>query len=96
MNEPNGKPAEKSCEACAFCSRIYAPMGYSVYPLEEFFCNVADEMTESTHSCPHWQKKTEEKPDLSLERFQKAEEDIRAIKAIMKKFTRSIRKKARR
>lgn len=96
MNESNGKPAEKSCETCAFFSRIYAPIGYSVYPLEQFFCNATDEMTESTHSCTRWQQKTEEKPDLSAERFEKAEEDIKVIKAIMKRYHRSLRKKARR
>lgn len=95
MSGSNGNPAEKSCKTCAFCKQIYGLFGYCARPLERFFCNVAENMTESTNCCGRWEMREEEKPDLSFERFQKAEEDIKAIKAILKRYDRSLMRKAR-
>lgn len=96
MSGSNGNPAENSCKTCAFCKQIYRQFGYCFLPLEKFFCNTAEGMTEPANCCERWKKRGEEKPDLSFERFLEAEEDIRAIKAIMKKYDRSRIKKARR
>lgn len=76
-------PKEKRCKDCAFCKQVYRKGGYGVFPDDVYLCMKKEEFTDKKGVCEIWQEKASEY-DLSEERFQRAEEDISAIKQIIK------------
>jgi len=77
------KSAEKSCKTCEFCKQFYRLFGYHMSAVDRFFCEVSNAFTESTSTCPVWQKKVKDAPDFSSERFDKAEAEIKDISEIL-------------
>ncbi len=84
MNGKSTNPKSKTCKSCAFRAQIYRKYGYYISPFKRYFCTETDKYTELTDTCDRWQKKSNADPDLSPERLDKAEEDMKAIIDILK------------
>ncbi len=80
------KTAEKNCKTCEFCKQAYRLFGYYMKDFNRFFCESANDFTEPTNTCTAWQKKIKDPPDLSPARFDKAEEEVKAISELLKKI----------
>ena len=77
------KRKTRICKFCNECKMIYR-MLYRPYKLNEYYCVKRDKLTELYNNCELWQKKERRGYDLSAERFEKAEEDIKAILSLTK------------
>ena len=76
-------PKVKSCKNCALCEQVYRKGGYGFYADNLFLCAVTENFTDRKSVCESWREKAVEY-DISLGRFNKAKEDVSAIKQLFK------------
>lgn len=67
----------KSCKSCGNCKRLYRNFYYLFSPDNYFLCIVSGKFTDKENSCVRWRKRDD--CDLSKNRFDEAEEDIKKI-----------------
>lgn len=75
-------PKRKSCKTCALCKEVYRAFGYEMFSFGRYLCAVTEDFTDRDKVCERWQEKVRA-CDFSAARFQKAEEDIAAIKQMI-------------
>ena len=69
----------KTCNSCMYGKQIYRRYGCCYgRGVNKIYCTVKDEPTQAENGCEQWASKKAEY-DLSAARFDKAEDDIRAL-----------------
>ena len=76
------KQQSKTCKSCKACKYIYRRLWYTYSRFEQLYCTDREEPTEADNSCDRWQKKAPRKYDLSPQRFDEAERDIKILVAL--------------
>ncbi len=74
MEAKNGK----TCSTCNACKQIYRRLCLGFFSNKWYYCAVRCEMTKRENSCENWRKK-QAVYDLSAQRFDEAERDIKAL-----------------
>ena len=72
------KSTIKSCETCNHCKKVYRLGGLTYSPFTKYYCDHNDEILTEYTACEHWQH-TVKTFDFSPERFDQAEDDIKAL-----------------
>lgn len=69
---------EKSCKNCESCKRLYRRYNYTIDRFKGYYCLTKKILIEGD-VCESYKPKRNREYDLSSDRFDKAEEDIRSI-----------------
>lgn len=70
----------KTCKDCNHCTRVYTRIWYSFRRLKDCYCMCnAFVVSKDRAACGDWTKKEPEPYDLSNQRFDEVEQDIKAI-----------------
>ena len=72
----------KTCKRCSACKRLYARSLLRFWRHGELYCEAKDEITKADDTCAQWQRDGNKKYDLSEQRFEKSEEDIKYMIAL--------------
>lgn len=68
----------RTCRTCGARRQMYNRFAWSCAPTKLYYCAVRDDLTDMESSCGEWSKRGIEY-DLTPQRFDKAEQDIRYI-----------------
>lgn len=76
----------KNCKNCNYFKTVYRRFGYYLsysltYPL--YYCTLCERMTVPKNRCGSWQYRKKCEYDISPKRFAQAEEDIKALIALL-------------
>ncbi len=73
----------KKCKTCNNCKRVYDKGLYRYFRWNWHYCTKREEVTELKNGCEEWEKRKTEY-DLSPQRFDEVENDIKIITALLK------------
>ncbi len=71
--------AAKKCKDCNACKHAYVRYMLNYQRHGELYCAENDSITVADNACEKWRKKREEEYDLSVQRLDEAEEDIKRL-----------------
>lgn len=69
----------KTCKSCDACKKLYEKFYYSYFKNRKYYCELFEKLTEGGGVCESYKPKREMETDLSSERFDRAEEDVKYI-----------------
>lgn len=73
----------KNCKTCNFCNPLYQRIEYKYWLSRRYICTLSGELTVLSNTCDNWRKKEKAYCDLSPERFEKFEQDIKTLKELL-------------
>lgn len=73
-------PKTKTCKDCDHCSRVYMKIRYSFRRKKDCYCTRNGFIVSNNRAaCDDWTKKLPKPYDLSKQRFDEVEQDIKAL-----------------
>ena len=73
----------KICKFCNACKALYTVGRYRYWKTKLYYCTIADKIVNVKSSCANWHRKHVEY-DLSAQRFDEVENDVRMLEKYMK------------